>query len=193
MKMCINSTPNKKRKLVVLIRKKLTLAYVWYERVWRANNTQFLRAVDMKFVGVHMTCIFRVHMIRIYPTILILPTTQHTHAKVNFINTMSFYLADFHEIVLHWSWAVQLSAVLQKNPPTPAHSLVFQHLLHIWSLSKSECMILSSIFSNWEQLRDSYTTITKGENMYWCSKRQHNALKAGGCKLLNRIMMCKLC
>ncbi len=80
-----------------------------------------------------------------------------------------------------WSWAVQLPAVLQKNPPAPAHSLVFQHLLHIWTLSNNDCMILRSIFSHWGQLRDSYTTITKGENIYWwCSRRQHNALRAGG-------------
>ncbi len=77
------------------------------------------------------------------------------------------------------------------NPPAPAHSLLFQHLLHIWSLSKSDCMILRSIFSHRGQLRDSYTTITKDENIYWCLRRQHNALRAGGCKLLNRMMMCK--
>ncbi len=52
---------------------KLTLAYIWYERVCRAYNTQFSHAYDMKFVGVHMIRSFRVHMIRIYPTTLILP------------------------------------------------------------------------------------------------------------------------
>ncbi len=26
-------------------------------------------------------------------------------------------------------------------------------------------------------------TITKGENIYWCSRRPHNALRDGGCKL----------
>ncbi len=92
-----------------------------------------------------------------------------------------FYILWYCSCVPCWSWAVQLPAFLQKNPPAPAHSLVFQHLLHIWTLSNSDCMILRSIFS----LRDSYITITKGENIYWCSRRQHNALRAGGCKLLN--------
>ncbi len=47
-------------------------------------------------------------------------------------------------------------------------------------------------FSHRGQLRDSYKTITKSENIYWCSRRQHSALRARGCKLLNRMMMmCK--
>ncbi len=46
--------------------------------------------------------------------------------------------------------------------------------------SSSECMILWSIFSHWGQLRDSYTTITKGFNIHWCSRRKHNALRAEG-------------
>ncbi len=28
------------------------------------------------------------------------------------------------------------------------------------------------------------------QTIYWCSRRQHNALRARGCKLLNRMMMC---
>ncbi len=83
-----------------------------------------------------------------------------------------------------FSTRLQLPAVLQKNPPAPAQSLVFQHFLHIWTLSNSDCMILRSIFSHEGQLVDSYMTITKGENIYWCSRRQHNASRAGGCKLL---------
>ncbi len=35
---------------------KLTLACIHYARVWRAYNTQFLRAYDMHFVGIHMIC-----------------------------------------------------------------------------------------------------------------------------------------
>jgi len=27
---------------------------------------------------------------------------------------------------------------MRKNPPAPAHSLLFQHLLHIWLLNSSE-------------------------------------------------------
>ncbi len=45
----------------------------------------------------------------------------------------------------------------QKNPPASAHSLVFQHLLRIYTLSSSDCMILK----HGGQLRDSNTTITK--------------------------------
>ncbi len=79
-------------------------------------------------------------------------------------------------------WTVNLSTVLQKNPPYPADSSVFQHLLHIWTLSSSDCMILISIFSHWGQLRDSNTTIKKGSNIHWCSRRKHDALRAGGVK-----------
>ncbi len=97
-----------------------------------------------------------------------------------------YFVMSVHESLVI-SWAVQ-----QRNPPAPAPSLVFQHLLHIWSLSKSDCMVLRSIFLNRGQLRDSYKTITKSENIYWCSRRQHSALRARGCKLLNRMMMmCK--
>ncbi len=84
-------------------------------------------------------------------------------------------------------WTVKLSTVLQKNPPCPADSAVFQHLLHIWTLSSSDCMILRSIFSHWGQLRDSNTTIKKGSNIHWCSRRKHDALRAGCWKLLNRM------
>ncbi len=80
-----------------------------------------------------------------------------------------------------FSTRLQLPAVLQKNPPALAHSLVFQHLC---IFEPSDCMILRSIFSHEGQLVDSYMTITKGENIYWCSRRQHNASRAGGCKLL---------
>ncbi len=57
------------------------------------------------------------------------------------------------------------------NPPGPAHSLVFLHLLHIWHLSS--CGWKSrSIFSQRGQLRDSYTTITTAAHIHWCSRRQ---------------------
>ncbi len=65
-------------------------------------------------------------------------------------------------------------------PPGPADSSVFQHLLHIWTLSSSDCMIVRSIFSHRGQLRDSNTTIKKGSNIHWCSRRKHDALRAGG-------------
>ncbi len=62
-----------------------------------------------------------------------------------------------------------------RNPPAPVRSLVFQHLLHIWTLSNSDCMILRSIASHGGQLGYSYTAITKDGNLYACSRRQHNA------------------
>ncbi len=80
-------------------------------------------------------------------------------------------------------WTVKLSTVLQKNPPCPAESSVFQHLLHIWTLSSSDCMILRSIFSHWGQLRDSNATIKKGSNLHWCSWRKYDELRSGGWKL----------
>ncbi len=63
----------------------------------------------------------------------------------------------------------------------------FPAFLHIWTLSSSDCMILRSIFSHWGQLRDSNTTIKKGSNIHWCSRRTHDALRAGCWKLLNRM------
>ncbi len=85
------------------------------------------------------------------------------------------------------SWTVKLPAVHQKNPSGPTNSFVFQHLLHIWTLSNNDCIILRSIFSHWGQLRDSY--YTKGSNRHWCSRRYNNALRAGGWKLLNKMKM----
>ncbi len=74
-------------------------------------------------------------------------------------------------------WTVKRSSFLQKNPPCPAESSIFQHHLHIWTLSSSDCIILRSIFSHWGQLRDSNTTIKKGSNTHWCSRRKCDGLK----------------
>ncbi len=63
----------------------------------------------------------------------------------------------------------------------------FPAFLHIWTLSSSDCMILRSIFSHWGQFMDSNTTIKKGSNIHWCSRRTHDALRAGCWKLLNRM------
>ncbi len=46
----------------------------------------------------------------------------------------------------------------------------FPAFLRIWILSNSDCMILRSICSQWQQLKESYATITKGSN--WCSRRK---------------------
>ncbi len=56
----------------------------------------------------------------------------------------------------------------------------FSNIFCIFEPFPKVTMILRSIFSHWGQLRDSYTAITKGVNIYWCSRRQHNALTAGG-------------
>ncbi len=74
--------------------------------------------------------------------------------------------------------------VLQKNPPYPAESSVFQHLLHIWTISSSDCMILRSIFSYWGQLRGSNTTI---KNMHWSSNIHWRSRRSLKRKLLNRM------
>ncbi len=71
-------------------KQKRTLAYIWYERVWCAYNTQFLHAYDTKFVGVHMIRSFRIHMIRIPHN----PNpTHHVAYTSSFlrINTTSFH------------------------------------------------------------------------------------------------------
>ncbi len=78
-------------------------------------------------------------------------------------------------------WTVELSTVLQTNPPCPAESSAFQHLWHIWTHSSSDCMTLRSLFSHWGQLRDSNTK--KDSNIHWCSRRKHDALRVGGWKL----------
>ncbi len=83
--------------------------------------------------------------------------------------------------------SVKLISVLQKNPPCPANSSVFQHLLHLWTLSSHDCMVLRSIFSHWGRLRNSNTTIKNGLNIHWCSRRKKHVLRAGGWKLLNRM------
>ncbi len=67
----------------------------------------------------------------------------------------------------------------------------FPAFLHILTLSSSDCMILRSIFSHWGQLMDSSTTIKKGSNIHWCSRRTHDALRAGCWKLLNFFLLLK--
>ncbi len=87
-------------------------------------------------------------------------------------------------------WTVKLSCSSEKSSMS-CRFFSFPAFLHIWTLSSSDCMILRSIFSHWGQLRDSNTTIKKGSNIHWCSRRTHDALRAGGWKLLNRMKMSK--
>ncbi len=76
-------------------------------------------------------------------------------------------------------WTVELSCSSDKSS-TFCRFCSFPAFLHIWTLSSSDCMILRSIFSHWGQLMDSNTTIKKGSNIHWCSRRTHDALRAGG-------------
>ncbi len=88
-------------------------------------------------------------------------------------------------------WTVKLSTVLQKNPPRSADSSVFQHPF-IFEPFPAVTMILRAIFSHWGQLRDSNTTIKKGSNIHWCSRRKHDTLRAGGWKLFEFVDQGKL-
>ncbi len=76
------------------------------------------------------------------------PVQKFTYPWILILCVVSWMFCDSCSWVLCWSWAVRQPAVLQKNPPAPAHSLVFQHFLHIWTLSNSDCMILRSIVSH---------------------------------------------
>ncbi len=59
-----------------------------------------------------------------------------------------FLFCDFRSRVPCLFWTVKLSAVLQKNLHVLQILQFFQHLLHIWTFSSSDCMILRSIFSH---------------------------------------------
>ncbi len=48
---------------------------------------------------------------------------------------------------------LKLPAVLQKNPPSPTNSLVFQHLLHIWPLSNNDWWFWDPSFHSEENWR----------------------------------------
>ncbi len=104
-----------------------------------------------------------------------------------FLNTVFGYLNDsllfFFVMVVHESlvcseqlnWALFFRKIIHD-----LYILQFQHLLHIWTLYSSDCMILRSIFSHWGQSRGLKHNIKKGSNIHWCSWRNHDALRAGG-------------
>ncbi len=94
LKMCNNSTIF----LCVLCvnTQKLTLACIQYAHAWRAYKTEFLRAYDIYFVGVHM--------IRTYPTTINLTIAYHMHPKVNFcVSTPNRNRKSCHWNTLSWS------------------------------------------------------------------------------------------
>ncbi len=116
----------------------------------------------------------------------------YLHIHVLILNTLLLHgwSTDVFFLYSSWipclSWKVKLPTVLQKNSSGPTNSLVFQHLSRIWTLSNNDYMILRSIFSLWGQLRDSYTTITKGLNAHQCSRRKRKMhWEPGGENFLN--------
>ncbi len=70
--------------------------------------------------------------------------------------------------------------------------LQFSSILCIFEPFPAVTMILRAIFSHWGQLRDSNTTIKKGSNIHWCSRRKHDTLRAGGWKLFEFVDQGKL-
>ncbi len=162
---------------MVLIRIKLTLAYVWYECVWRAKIRSF-----------------RMHLSHNpNPTHRVAYTCQSHFFHIN-TTSFPFYLA-YYLYALSWD-SIPLalsSSTVCCSTEKPSSSCTFLGFPASCAYFKPFQKWLYDFERHIFTLRDSYTTITKGENMYWCSKRQHNALRSGGCKLLNRIMMCKLC
>ncbi len=106
---------------------KWTLAYKWYARVLRAYNMQFSRAYDTKFVDMHTIRCCRVHMIRIYPTTLILPIEGSPFLR---INTTSFRFlfgvlyTHFHEIGLERGGCMLLTTEALKIVPKLGHVLI---------------------------------------------------------------------
>jgi len=70
------------------------------------------------------------------------------------------------------SW---MSIVLQKSPPGPINSSVFQHLLHIWTLSVTIWFCDQSF-----DTEDNWGTQTQNSNIHWCSRRKHDILRHGG-------------
>ncbi len=94
------------------------------------------------------------------------PVQKFTYPWILILCVVTWMIHDCFSVL--W-WLFMSPLLVLSNPPAPAHSLFFKHFLHIWTLSNSDSMILRSIFSHWGQLRDSYTTITKGGDIYWCS------------------------
>ncbi len=68
-----------------------------------------------------------------------------------------FLFCDSCSLVPYWSWAEQSSSscTFFCFPASSACLIPFKQWLY-------------DLNSLWGQLRDSYTTITKGENTYWC-------------------------
>ncbi len=89
-------------------------------------------------------------------------------------------------------WTVELSTVLQTNPPRSVDSAVFQHFCIFEPFPAVTVWFWDPFFSHWGQLMDSNTTIKKVQTFTDASRRKHDALRAGCWKLLNRMKISKL-
>ncbi len=70
-------------------------------------------------------------------------------------------------------WTVELSTVLQTNPPRSVDSAVFQHFCIFEPFPGVTVWFWDSIFSHWGQLMDSNTTIKKGSNILTDAPEEH--------------------
>ncbi len=82
-------------------------------------------------------------------------------------------------------WTVELSTVLQTNPPRSVDSAVTS-ILHIWTLSSSDCMIWDPSFhteDNWW----TQTQLLKSFKHSLMLQKETRCIRAGCWKLLNRM------
>ncbi len=112
------------------------------------------------------------------------PVQKFTHPWILILCLIS--LDDPHFVIVEsLVWAVKLPAVLQKNPQL-LHNLWFSNIFCIFvPFPKVTLWFEIHIFT----LRDSYTTITKGGHIYWCSRRQRNAFCKGCVNLWAQLYM----
>ncbi len=77
------------------------------------------------------------------------------------------------------NWAL----FLQTNPPRSVDSAVFQHFCIFEPFPAVTVWFWDPSFHTEDNWGDSNTTIKKGSNIHWCSRRTHDALRARGWKL----------
>ncbi len=84
-------------------------------------------------------------------------------------------------------WTVELSSVLQTNPPRSVDSAVFQHFCIFEPFPAVTVWFWDPSFHTEDNWWTQTQLLKKGSNIHWCSRRTHDALRAGGWKLLNRM------
>ncbi len=102
------------------------------------------------------------------------------------IHDCSFVLCWLFMSPLFCFWTVELSTVLQTNPPRSVDSAVFQHFCIFEPFPAVDCMIWDPSFhteDNW----GTQTQLLKRFKHSLMLQRKHDALRAGGWKLLNRM------